>query len=77
MKKEFERIRSLRDFFVTSRNDNELEEIFKIFSKPEVIKLINQKGNIEKPLSLGLSMLKNVPEFRKMAIKAGFIVMFS
>ena len=77
MKKEFERIRSLRDFFVTSRNDKELEEIFKIFSRPEVIKLINEKGNIEKPLSLGLSMLKNVPEFRKMAIKAGFIVMFS
>ncbi len=76
-KKEFERIRSLRDFFVTSRDDDELEEIFKIFSRPEVIKLINEKGDIEKPLSLGLSMLKNVPEFRKMAIKAGFIVMFS
>ena len=76
-KKEFERIRSLRDFFVSSRNDSELEEIFKIFSRPEVIKLINEKGDIEKPLSLGISMLKNVPEFRKMAIKAGFIVMFS
>ena len=75
-KKEFERIRSLRDFFVTSRTDEELEEIFKIFSKPEVIKLINEKGDIEKPLALGISMLKNVPEFRKMAIKAGFIVMF-
>jgi len=76
-KKEFERIRSLRDFFVSSRTDEELEEIFKIFSKPEVIKLINEKGDIEKPLALGISMLKNVPEFRKMAIKAGFIVMFS
>ncbi len=76
-KKEFERIRSLRDFFVTSRTDEELEEIFRIFSKPEVIKLINEKGDIEKPLSLGISMLKNVPEFRKMAVKAGFIVLFS
>ena len=76
-KKEFERIRSLRDFFVSSRSDEELEEIFKIFSKPEVIKLINEKGDIEKPLALGISMLKNVPEFRKMAIKAGFIVMFA
>ena len=76
-KKEFERIRSLRDFFVSSRSDEELEEIFKIFSKPEVIKLINEKGDIEKPLALGISMLKNVPEFRKMAIKAGFIVMFT
>ena len=55
----------------------ELEYIFKIFSKPEVIKLINEKGDIEKPLALGISMLKNVPEFRKMAIKAGFVVMFS
>lgn len=76
-KKEFQRIRSLRDFFVTSRNDEELEEIFKIFSKPEVIKLINEKGDIEKPLALGISMLKNVPEFRTMAIKAGFAVIFS
>jgi len=39
--------------------------------------LINEKGDIEKPLALGISMLKNVPEFRKMAIKAGFIVMFT
>jgi digeranylgeranylglycerophospholipid reductase len=76
-KKEFERIRSLRDFFVSSRTDEELEEIFRIFSKPNVIKLINEKGDIEKPLALGISMLKNVPEFRMMAIKAGFIVMFS
>ncbi len=76
-KKEFERIRSLRDFFVTSRTDEELEEIFRIFSKPEVIKLINEKGDIEKPLSLGISMLKNVPEFRKMAVKAGFVILFS
>ena len=76
-KKEFQRIRSLRDFFVTSRTDEELEEIFRIFAKPEVIKLINEKGDIEKPLALGLSMLKNVPEFRKMAIKAGFAVIFS
>ena len=76
-KKEFQRIRSLRDFFVTSRNDQELEEIFRIFSKPQVIKLINEKGDIEKPLALGISMLKNVPEFRKMAIKAGFAVIFS
>ena len=76
-KKEFERIRSLRDFFVSSRSDEELEEIFKIFSKPEVIRLINEKGDIEKPLALGISMLKNVPEFRKMAIKAGFMVMFT
>ena len=76
-KKEFERIRSLRDFFVSSRTDEELEEIFKIFSKPEVIRLINEKGDIEKPLALGISMLKNVPEFRKMAIKAGFMVMFT
>ena len=48
-----------------------------LVSKPEVIKLINEKGDIEKPLALGISMLKNVPEFRKMAIKAGFIVMFT
>ena len=62
---------------ISKPSSNELEEIFKIFSKPEVIKLINEKGDIEKPLALGISMLKNVPEFRKMAIKAGFIVMFT
>ena len=77
MRKDFERIRALRDFFVTTRSDEELEHIFEIFARPEVLALINEKGDIERPYSLGMTMLRHVPEFRGMALKAGFAVLFN
>ncbi len=77
IRKEHERARALRDFFVTTRDDDELEHNFKIFSRPEVISLINEKGDIDKPVPLGLALLKTVPEFRGMAVKAGFALLFS
>jgi len=76
MRRDQERSRALRDFFVTTRSDDELNYYFELFSRPAVIDLINEKGDIEKPVSLGMALLKEVPEFRKIAIKAGFAVMF-
>ena len=77
IRKEHDRARALRDFFVTTRDDDELEKNFKIFSREEVLSLINEKGDIDKPVPLGLALLKTVPEFRGMAVKAGFALLFS
>ena len=51
-------------------SDDELDEIFSIWSKPEVIDLINEVGDIENPITLGLKMVREIPEFRKVASKA-------
>ena len=71
MRKRQDKARALRDLFVTSCIDEELDSHFKIFSKPEVLELINDQGDIERPVSLGLSLLRRVPEFRGLALKAG------
>jgi hypothetical protein len=70
MKKEQERARILRDLFLTDCDDESLERTFTTFAKPEVVEIINQFGEIEKPVPLGIRMLKDVPEFRPMAAKA-------
>ena len=70
MRKDQERARILRDLFVTSCDDEELEANFQIFAKPEVVSLINEVGDIEKPVPLGLRLLKDVPQFRRIAAKA-------
>jgi digeranylgeranylglycerophospholipid reductase len=70
MRKNQERARILRDLFVSTCDDEELEHNFTIFAKPSVISLINEVGDIEKPVSLGLRLLKDVPEFRGMAARA-------
>ena len=70
MRKEQERARILRDLFLTSSDDDELERTFTAFSKPETIRLINNFGDIERPVPLGLRLLKDVPEFRNMAARA-------
>jgi geranylgeranyl reductase family protein len=70
MRKDQERARILRDLFVTSCDDEELEANFQIFAKPEVVSLINEVGDIEKPVPLGLRLLKDVPQFRRIAVKA-------
>ena len=75
LRKEQKKSRTLRNFFVTERTDIELEHNFKVWSKPEVLKLINTKGEIERPVALGLALVKQVPEFRKMALKAGFALL--
>ena len=70
MRKEQERARILRDLFLTSSDDDELERTFTAFSKPETLSLINNFGDIEKPVPLGLRLLRDVPEFRNMAARA-------
>ena len=77
MKKEQDRARALRDLLVSTRSDEELDAHFANFAKPEVISLINEIGDIEKPVPLGLALLKNVPAFRKLALKAGVKLLFT
>ena len=57
-------------------SQEELDNIFEIWSRPEVIKLINELGDIENPIPLGLRMLKDVPEFRKFAKKAAMAILW-
>jgi len=64
------RKRGLRDAFLTESSDDELNQIFSVWSRPEVIDLINEVGEIENPIPLGLRMLKEIPEFRRLAGKA-------
>lgn len=62
--------RALRNVFLTESTDDELDELFGVWSQPEVIDLINKLGDIDNPIPLGIKMLKDVPEFRRLASKA-------
>jgi len=42
-----------------------------------VIELIQKYGEIENPIPLGLKMLKEVPEFRRVASKAAGSLIFA
>ncbi len=75
VRKEQERSRALRDFFVSKRTDAELDENFTLFSRPEVLELINVQGDIEKPVALGMALIREVPKFRMLALKAGFALL--
>ena len=77
MRKSQNRARGLRDAFLSQSTDEELEEIFKVWAKPEVISMINEVGEIENPIPLGTKMLKEIPEFRKLAGKAIKSVLWS
>jgi len=77
MRKSQSRARALRDAFLTHSNDNDLEEIFKVWAKPDVIEMINEVGEIENPIPLGTKMLKEIPEFRKLAGRAIKAVLWS
>tara|TARA_B100000586_G_scaffold260328_1_gene226514 strand:- start:3365 stop:4570 length:1206 start_codon:yes stop_codon:yes gene_type:complete len=70
------RKRALRDAFLTESTDSELDEIFKVWSKPEVTALINELGDIENPIPLGMKMLREVPEFRKLVGRAALAVLW-
>lgn len=70
IRKDQNRARSLRDAFLTQMDDGELDEVFSVWSKPEVTELINEVGEIENPVPLGLRMLRDVPEFRSLARRA-------
>ena len=77
LKKAQARARALRDLLVSTRTDEELDMHFTNFAKPEVIELINEIGDIEKPVPLGLALLKKVPAFRKLALQAGVKLLFT
>ena len=73
MRKDQRRARALRDVFLTESSDTELDEIFSVWARPEVTELINDIGEIEHPIPLGIKMLRDIPEFRsltKRAVKA-------
>ena len=76
MRKNQRRKRALRDAFLTEIDDSELEEIFSVWAKPEVTQLINEIGDIENPIPLGIRMLKEVPEFRRLAGRAAKAVLW-
>jgi digeranylgeranylglycerophospholipid reductase len=76
-RKEQDRARALRDLLVTAPDDQKLDSHFKMFNRPEILELINNEGDIEHPVPLGLTLLRKVPEFRKLAVKAGFKILFA
>lgn len=61
--------RALRNVFLSESTDEELDELFSVWAQPEVIELINQVGEIDNPIPLGIKMLKEIPEFRRLAKK--------
>lgn len=70
MRRSQNKSRALRNVFLSESTDHELDELFSVWSQPEVIDLINQVGDIDNPIPLGIKMLKEVPEFRRLASKA-------
>ena len=76
-KKEQDRARALRDLLVSIPSDEELDSHFKMFNRPEILDLINKVGDIEHPVPLGMTLLRKVPEFRKLAVRAGFKLLFA
>ena len=76
MKRAQRKKRALRDAFLTEMDDLELESVFTVWAKPEVTDLINEFGDIENPIPLGLKMLKEVPEFRRLAGRAAKAVLW-
>ena len=77
IRKKLNRARALRDAFLTEVTDDELEKVFKVWSRPEVTRIINESGEIDNPIPLGLRLLKEVPEFRSLATKAASAVIWS
>jgi geranylgeranyl reductase family protein len=76
-RKEQDRARALRDLLVTTPDDQKLDSHFEMFNRPDILELINNEGDIEHPVPLGLTLLRKVPEFRKLAVKAGFKILFA
>ena len=77
LNKDLDRARALRDLLVTIPSDEELDSHFRMFNRPEILELINEIGDIEHPVPLGIALLKKVPEFRKLALRAGVKLLFA
>ena len=70
IRKDQGRAKALRDAFLNQMGDEELDQVFSVWSKPEVTELINEVGEIENPIPLGIRMLREVPEFKSLARRA-------
>ena len=77
LKKDQAKARALRDLLVTLPSDEELDSHFEMFCREDVLDLINSKGDIEHPVLLGMALLRKVPKFRKLALKAGVKILFA
>lgn len=77
MKKEQDRARTLRNLLVSDCTDEVLDKHFLNFAHPDTLSLINAVGDIEKPVPLGMALLKQVPAFRPLALKAGVRLLLS
>lgn len=77
MKRGQRKKRALRDAFLTEMDDIELESIFAVWARPEVTAIINEFGDIENPIPLGIKMLREVPEFRRLAGRAAKAILWS
>lgn len=77
LKKDQAKARALRDLLVTLPSDEELDSHFEMFCRQDVLDLINNKGDIEHPVLLGMALLRKVPKFRKLAVKAGVKILFA
>ena len=77
MKKEQDRARTLRNLLVSDCSDAVLDKHFVNFAHPDTLTLINAIGDIEKPVPLGMALLKQVPAFRPLALKAGVRLLLS
>jgi digeranylgeranylglycerophospholipid reductase len=76
MKKDQDKARALRNLLVSDTTDKELNKHFTNFAREDVLELINEIGDIEKPVPLGLALIKKVPAFRRLALRAGTRLMF-
>lgn len=72
MKKEQDRARALRNLLVSDCSDKKLDQHFENFAHPDTLQLINEVGDIEKPVPLGMALLRNVPAFRPSLSKRAF-----
>ena len=77
MKKEQDRARALRNLLVSDCTDEVLDKHFMNFAHPDTLSLINAIGDIEKPVPLGMALLRQVPAFRPLALKAGVRLLLS
>jgi len=77
MKREQDRARALRNLLVSDCSDETLDKHFRAFAHPSTLEIINEIGDIEKPVPLGMALLRQVPAFRPLALKAGVRLLLS
>ena len=75
LKRHQTRARALRNLFLTESDDDTLERHVAVFAQPEVTAMINRLGDIEHPVPLGIEMLRKVPSFRPLALRAGWAML--